>query len=198
MGYSRSVLVWVVIVTLMMVSAASLVQSMWYDLTYFNVYATTASSDAIIGSFKIHVLENRSCSCCSFAHEDYEFAELDSAGEYLYIYLEDLNVRNVTAVWIGLVVENSGTGPTDLHDVVLDIYSPSESEVNISKYFYGPVVSVGRSGFWGHVNGCELPFDGAVTPPITMLPNEKVIVWIEVEIPKNTSVLDLTITVVSS
>ncbi len=80
------------------------------------------------------------------------------------------------------MIENNGTVPVTLHGVTIS----SDGNLSHTAYLYGPLESIGNSGYWGRVHCSELPFHNDVGQ-VVVYRNYKAIIWIQVEVPENTS-----------
>lgn len=160
-------------------AAALLASSTWDDIQEIGVDITTGTWDPVIGSYKV-----LGC-CCTDHHGGHEY-NITVSGDTAELNLSHSGCMDSHSehhsIWVGLVVENNGTVPVTLHGVTIS----SDGNLSYTAYLYGPLESIGNSGYWGQVNCSELPFDNSVDKVIVH-ERDKAIIWLNLNITEDTT-----------
>ncbi len=190
MGYKLIALV-MIMATLIAASPYNyLSYSSWDDTTRINADVTIANGSLEIGSWKIVCCCHEECceeehmnlttNGAEFTltinhheeHEDHDDSNSISTSSRDH---DNDHEHECHGLWIGLVLENEDGPPVMLTGY--NVEGASYYEV----YLYGPFISPGNSGVWGHVECEDLPFPTNV-PQVNVYGHDKAIVWIYVEV----------------
>lgn len=171
------------LIALASVAAAFLASSTWDDVQEIGVDLTTGTWDPVIGSYKI-----LGC-CCTDDHGEHEYniTVSDDTAELNLSHPGCMDGHGKHhSLWVGLVVENDGTVPVTLHGVTVS----SDGNLSYTAYLYGPLESIGNSGYWGQVNCSELPLNNSVDH-VVVYRSDKAVVWIQIEAPEDVSQMSI-------